>query len=246
MTETSCGTISVVLVYAHIAPPTHTMEDFGTLVTQLREVTSDTDKTTLRRHLPDLLEVVRECGRILDLDVQKKMHELIFARNAGLEVLEQQHGADMRDPKSGQVFEHKSVKVNDLDTSKQCNVNIKLPKWPTKASREDYAELAHNNVLSKGDVLIEGRVVSSTEHNYTVRLRAKFMARFAKEYVLRKVSKKRLDKINIGGPACATCHRIHRVDQLRKDSRRFRQLVDDDWKEIVTRKVASQCDEDEE
>ena len=159
------------------------MEDFGTLVAQLREVMKRTDKATVQKHLPELLDVVRECGRMLDMDVQRKMHEYIFAHENGLEVLEKQHGADMRDPATGDLLEHKSMKLDDAGKGGMCNVNIVLPVWPANTERADYAEQVHQHVLTKGDVLIEARAMSNPKNNYTLRLRASFIARYAKEYV---------------------------------------------------------------
>lgn len=217
------------------------MEDFGTLITQLREAMKRTDKATVQKHLPELLDVVRECGRMLDMDVQRKMHEYIFAHENGLEVLEKQHGADMRDPATGDLLEHKSMKLDDAGKGGMCNVNIVLPVWPANTERADYAEQVHQHVLTKGDVLIEARAMSNPKNNYTLRLRASFIARYAKEYVLAKVSSKRLGQFNIGGTACRKCHRVHRLDRLAEDSKRMEKIKEDEWCKIVRRVVPGQC-----
>lgn len=211
-------------------------------VAQLQRCMQRANKKELREQLPVLLALVRDAGRTLDMDVQRKMHEYIFAHENGLEVIEQQYGADLRDPKTDQSFEHKSMKLDDTDDGAMCNVNIVLPTWPTSTKREEYAEQVYQHVLAKGDVLIEARAVHNPKNNYTLRLPAAFIARYAKEYVLAKVSRKRLGQLNIGGAACRTCHRVHRLDRLAKDSKRMETFTDAEWGVIVRRTVPGQCE----
>lgn len=210
------------------------------LIAQLDQVVKDSDKSALRAHLPDLVRIVRECGRLLDLDVQKKMHEIIYAHEQGFEVMPSQHGVDMRDPKTGRAIEHKKVKVNDLDKTAQCNINIHLPHWPAELSYAKYAKLAYSDVLKKGDLDVSAVVDSNDKYNYCVTIPKEFLAQYVKRFYKQKRTKKYNNKVNLGGPACQTCHRIHRLDCLVKDSQRLEQLTEHDWHEIFIRRIKSQ------
>lgn len=102
--------------------------------------------------------------------------------------------------------------------------------------------MAHHDILSKGDVRIEARNAQDSALDYEVTLSAKFVARYAKEYIEREISKKRLTKFNIGGRACPECNRVHRLDRLVKDSDNFDGLTNEKWADIVTREVPYRCD----
>lgn len=208
-------------------------------VLELQRCVADASNDELQESLPLMLDLVRESGRRLDIDVQKKMHEYIYAYKHGLKVNTTQGGADLHDVKSKKKFEHKSMK---LDVNKKmCNVNIVIPTWPPKTPKETYAKMAHDDILSKGDVLIEVRNAQDSALDYEVTLSAKFVARYAKEYIEREISKKRLTKFNIGGRACPECNRVHRLDRLVKDSNNFAELTDKKWASIVIREVPYKC-----
>lgn len=209
-------------------------------VLELQRCVSEASDDELQDSLPLMLDIVRESGRRLDIDVQKKMHEYIYAHKHGLKVNTTQGGADLHDVKSNKKFEHKSMKL-DVNR-KMCNVNIVIPTWPPKTSKETYAKMAHHDILSKGDVRIEARNAQDSALDYEVTLSAKFVARYAKEYIEREISKKRLTKFNIGGRACPECNRVHRLDRLVKDSDNFDGLTNEKWADIVTREVPYRCD----
>jgi hypothetical protein len=216
--------------------------DLCRIVQELRQAVEHATHLQLQETLPPLLQVVRQYGVLLEIDVQKKMHEIVYAHSCGLTVIKAQGGADLLDQRTGEVFEHKSMKL-DL-ASKMCNVNIKLPAWPTHTERAVYAQLAHDFVLKKGAVIIEARSCAVDVCAYEVRLPASFMARYVKEHILAHVSTRRLSNLNIGGRACPTCQRVHRIDALERDAHREAALSDDDWRQIVLRKTKYKCTTD--
>jgi hypothetical protein len=75
--------------------------DLSQAVTEMNRCVANASDDELRENLPMILSIVRECGRRLDIDVQKKMHEYIYAHKHGLKVSTAQGGADLQDKKTG-------------------------------------------------------------------------------------------------------------------------------------------------
>jgi hypothetical protein len=60
--------------------------DLSQAVNEMNRCVANASDDELRENLPMILSIVRECGRRLDIDVQKKMHEYIYAHKHGLKV----------------------------------------------------------------------------------------------------------------------------------------------------------------
>lgn len=196
--------------------------------------TVDTQHTALAQ----LLELCRTLGTRLGMDIQSKMHEIIYAQKHELRVCTDLHGVDMRDKRTAVAVEHKHMKVVIGAT---CNVNIKLPTWPVNTDRTVYARMAHADVLTKGDVHVEADVVNDTTRSYVVVLPVAFVALYVQKYIEQARSGKRLPHVPFGGRVCRTCMRVHRLDQFVRDAVHAAQLTDAQWGELFTRRVGGQC-----
>lgn len=195
--------------------------------------------------LAQLLVLSRTMAYKMGIDAQHKMHEIIFAYQNNMEVRKEAHGADMTDSE-GKAVDHKHM---ELSTAKQCNVNITFPAKVPNSTVDQFATATYEDVVRKGDVLVEADGSKAGLPNYSVRLPARFVAEYCRNFIkvkygdLNVKGPKRMKaptKVNLGAKACSVCKRVHRIDHFHRLA-----LTSDystlSWNDIVRSKVCSTC-----
>lgn len=219
-------------------------DDIPAILTMLRQSMKKASKEQLEQHIPDLLTIVRDWGETIDIDLQKKKYEIIYAHQHGYKVRKEQGGADMYNVESGKQIEHKYTTMSKTGiNAMRCNVNIKIPARPKKTKPEDYLCQVHDNIVSKGDVHIEVRVVHDPDLSHVVELPAEFVANYAKAYITYRSKIKRTPHLNIGGSACPICFKIHRLEFLKECSQIYESYTEDQWQKLVEKRIPYKCKE---
>lgn len=185
-----------------------------------------------------LIHLTTRVGAHLDVDVQKKMHEITYAAETGYTLSQAQGGADLTDA-AGNAIEQKTTVVRRVGAHQ--NVNIKIPSQRETETQTQFAERASADVVRKGDVHIKYLFPRDTSKTHVVVLPVELVAGVAHAMVMRTSAWKRMRNINLGGPVCTVCMRCHRTRALEQEGQKLRAGETVDFAAIVARSVSRFC-----